>query len=84
MDPKKLLIRITINPHNVDYDDFVRLIEAFGFRPLRIKGSHHIFGRDDLPDLINLQPRKGEAKPQQIREFLRRIEKYGLKLEDVE
>ena len=37
---------------------------------------------DDLPELVNLQEVKGQAKPYQIRQFLKLVERYNLKLED--
>ena len=35
-----------------------------------------------IQELANFQEVKGEAKPYQIRQFLRLIERYNLKLED--
>ncbi len=59
-----------------------RLVEAFGFRRKRVSGSHHIFAHDGIPGPVNLQEVRGEAKPYQIRQFLRLVERYNLKLED--
>jgi hypothetical protein len=47
-----------------------------------ISGSHHIFTRPDVPDLVNLQNAGGQAKPYQIRQFLKLVEEYNLRLED--
>jgi predicted RNA binding protein YcfA (HicA-like mRNA interferase family) len=58
------------------------MVERFGFRLDRVSGSHHIFVHEAIPELVNLQEVKGEAKPYQIRQFLRLIELYNLKLED--
>ena len=69
---------------NVDFLDMVNLIEGFGFRLIRINGSHHIFGLTGLPKTINLQPDSGDAKPYQIRQFLKLVERYRLTLEDEE
>jgi predicted RNA binding protein YcfA (HicA-like mRNA interferase family) len=60
----------------------VDLVEGFGFRLVRTSGSHHIFSRADVPDVVNLQPLRGEAKPYQIRQVLRLVERYNLQLED--
>ena len=60
------------------------LVEGFGFRLIRVNGSHHIFGRTGIPRTINLQPDRGDAKPYQIRQFLKLVEGYGLVLEDEE
>jgi predicted RNA binding protein YcfA (HicA-like mRNA interferase family) len=60
----------------------VKLVEGFGFKQSRTEGSHHIFTRSDIPELVNLQNIGGEAKPYQVRQFLKLVEKYNLKLED--
>jgi hypothetical protein len=33
----------------------------------RVSGSHHIFAHPDIPQLINLQSVRNQAKPYQIR-----------------
>ena len=70
--------------NNVSFGDMVALVEGFGFQSVRVSGSHHIFSHPDIPALINLQAVRGEAKPYQIRQFLRLVECYNLKLEDGE
>lgn len=81
---RKLLAKILNNQRNVDFDDMVTLVKAFGFCQVRISGSHHIFEHSDLPELVNLQNRKGQAKPYQVQQFLALIEQYDLSLEDAE
>jgi len=58
------------------------LIEGFGFTPLRTKGGHHIFGRPGMEELVNVQDVGGQAKPCQIRQFLRLVERYNIGMED--
>lgn len=58
------------------------LVEAFGFRLSRARGSHHIFVHPDVRELVNLQEVKGEAKPYQVRQFLKLVERYNLELEE--
>jgi len=58
----------------------VALVEAFGFRLARVSGSHHIFEHADVSEIINLQDRKGKAKPYQVRQFLELVEEYNLQL----
>ena len=60
----------------------MNMVEGFGFRLDRISGSHHIFIHPAVQELVNLQEVKGEAKPYQIRQFLRIVERYNLRLED--
>ena len=67
---------------NIRFSDMVRLVEAFGFRLSRVSGSHHIFVHPDLAELLNLQEVDGKAKPYQIRQFLRLIERYNVRMED--
>jgi len=58
------------------------LQQAFGFRRSRVSGSHHIHVHPDVGELVNLQNVAGQAKPYQVRQFLRIIECYNLTLED--
>jgi predicted RNA binding protein YcfA (HicA-like mRNA interferase family) len=66
---------------NVNFDEFRRLVEAFGFELRRVSGSHHIYRHVSVPRPLSLQPRAGEAKPYQIRQFLEIVEQYGLTME---
>jgi len=54
------------------------LVETYGFKLKRISGSHHIYAHPTIPELVNLQSVKGEAKPYQIRQFLSIVERYNL------
>ncbi len=58
------------------------LAEGFGFRLDRVSGSHHIFVHSEIPELVNLQEVKGEAKAYQIRQFIKLVERYNLRIED--
>ena len=58
------------------------LVEAFGFHLSRTHGSHHIFAHPEVPELVNLQEVKGQAKPYQIRQSLKLVERHHLRLED--
>jgi predicted RNA binding protein YcfA (HicA-like mRNA interferase family) len=83
VDPKRLLARIARGDlANVSFSDMRRLVEAFGFELRRTSGSHHVFVHPDVRELINLQNVRGQAKPYQIRQFLRLVERYALTMED--
>lgn len=82
MNRRRLLRSILSGSKNIRFDDMADLAEAFGFRLSRISGSHHIFVHPDIPELVNLQSVKGQAKPYQVKQFLRLVERYDLKLED--
>ena len=82
MNKHKLLAHLQNSSKNVRYSDFVRLVEAFGFKRIRTGGSHNIYEREDVPEMVNIQNDKGKAKPYQVKQFLSLVEKYNLKLED--
>jgi len=85
MKRRKLLKRLSeAQLKNVAFGDMINMVEGFGFRLVRVSGSHHIFTNPSIPELVNLQEVKGEAKPYQIRQFLRLVERYNLRLEDDE
>ena len=82
MNPRKLLKRLSDEAlQNVEFAEFTNLIEGFGFRVLRVSGGHHIYGHNAVAELVNIQNSHGEAKPYQIRQFLRLVERYNLRLE---
>lgn len=80
---RELLSRLSQGAlQNVRFRDFVDLVEAFGFRLSRTRGSHHIFVHQGVAELVNLQEVDGQAKPYQIRQFLRLVERYNLRIEE--
>ena len=83
MNRRKLLARLAGGAvQNVAFGDLVSLVEGFGFQLARVSGSHHIFTHPAISELVNLQNVGGQAKPYQIRQFLRLIERYNMALED--
>ena len=83
MRRKTLFLRLTSGHHrNVTFKDFADLVEAFGFVQTHGKGSHLIYEHPEVEDILNLQPMRGEAKPYQIRQFLKIVELYNLTMED--
>jgi predicted RNA binding protein YcfA (HicA-like mRNA interferase family) len=79
---RKLLEKVLAGSKNIQFDELVTLVEAFGFRLSRVNGSHHIFTHPDVSAIVNLQNKKGKAIAYQIRQFLTLIEEYALTLED--
>ena len=82
LNKKKQLSKIMNNQKNVLFNDFIIVVEAFGFNSTRREGSHRIFKNTNVAELINLQNENGKAKPYQIKQFLSLVEKYKLKLEE--
>ena len=81
MNKYKLLAKIQNNMLNVRYSDLVALIKAYGFTRSRGGGSHEIFRRQDIAEIINIQNVNGQAKSYQVKQFLHLIEKYNLVME---
>jgi len=52
---------------NIRFEDLRRLLRRLGFEE-RIKGGHHMYFRDDVPEILNLQPKRAKAKPYQVRQ----------------
>ncbi len=83
MDERKLLMRLARGASaNVAFADLCGLAERLGFELRRVSGSHHVFVHPDIPQLINLQAVHGQAKPYQIRQLMRLVERYDLRLDD--
>jgi predicted RNA binding protein YcfA (HicA-like mRNA interferase family) len=83
MNRRNLLQRLSQGAfHNVRFQDMQNLLAGFGFQLVRTEGSHHVFTHPTIKELVSLQEVREEAKPYQIRQFLRIVERYDLKLED--
>jgi predicted RNA binding protein YcfA (HicA-like mRNA interferase family) len=79
---RRLLQKLLSGSKNIRFAEAVACAEAFGFQLSRINGSHHIYVHTDVQELVNLQNVNGQAKPYQIRQLLRLIERYNLQMED--
>ena len=62
---------------NVRFDDLCSLLRSLSFGE-RIRGSHHIFVRAGVEEILNLQPRGGVAKPYQVKQVRTVILKHTL------
>jgi hypothetical protein len=68
---------------NIDFQSLCHLLIRLGFEE-RIKGSHHIFLRDDVAEIINLQAKGSVAKPYQVRQMREILVQYRLGERDVD
>ncbi|HEX5714560.1 MAG TPA: type II toxin-antitoxin system HicA family toxin [Thermoanaerobaculia bacterium] len=62
---------------NIRFDELRRLLAGLGFEE-RIRGSHHIFVKPGVEQLINLQREGSSAKPYQVRQVRSMILRYKL------
>jgi len=58
---KKILKKIVRGSKNIRFEEFVYLVECFGFVLDRKSGSHYIFKHNEIEELINIQNDNGEA-----------------------
>jgi len=77
---KKLLDKILRgnSDKNIKFQDLIKLLLYFNFIE-RIKGSHHIYTREEIEEILNIQPTKEKkAKAYQVKQFREIILKYKL------
>ena len=81
---EKLVDRILRGTADTDisFSDLCGLLRILGFEE-RVRGSHHIFTRDDVEDILNLQPRGNLAKPYQVKQVRSVLIRYRLGGADV-
>ena len=80
VDGKKVLKAARSGSRNLRFRDLTQLVESLGFRLVRLNGSHHIFAHPGIPELVNLQDVAGKAKPYQVRQVLKLVDRYNLTL----
>lgn len=78
MKKRKLLASVANSPESVRFDDLLSLAIWIGFELERVSGSHHILIHRQVGIVLNLQPRNGQAKPYQVRQFLKLVEEFRL------
>ncbi|MBI5364098.1 MAG: type II toxin-antitoxin system HicA family toxin [Planctomycetes bacterium] len=49
------------------FEEIRSLLVHLGFDE-RVRGSHHIFSRTGIEEILNLQPRGSQAKPYQVKQ----------------
>ena len=62
---------------NIDFGDLRYLFSELKFHE-RIRGSHHIFTKDGVMEIVNLQPKGSKAKPYQVKQIRNLILNYKL------
>lgn len=65
---------------NFSFDDLCYIIERAGFRIRAGGGSHRIYYKEGVVEIINVQPRDGQAKPYQVKQVREIILKYKMEV----
>ena len=81
--PEKILSKVLrgVSDANISFNDVCLLLHHLGFDE-RIKGSHHIFTRKNVQEILNLQPKGAKAKAYQVKQVRNIILRYKLANED--
>jgi hypothetical protein len=76
---RRLLLQVLhgASDANIRFNELCLLLTDLGFQE-RIRGSHHIFTREGIEEILNLQPRSSMAKPYQVRQVRNLIVRYKL------
>jgi hypothetical protein len=76
---EKALLKILTGRHdrNIDFDDLRGLLLRLDFKE-RVKGDHHVFTKENVAEIINLQPNGKLAKPYQVKQVRNLIVRYKL------
>ena len=79
---EKLLEKAHNRPQNLRFSELCLLAEAFGFEWIHGEGSHRVYGRTEVREVLVFQQRKGgQAKPYQVQQLLELIERNKLEAE---
>ena len=62
---------------NIRFGDLRAVLIHLGFAE-RVRGSHHLFAKAGVVEIINIQSRGGQAKPYQVRQVRNIVLKYKL------
>ena len=75
----RLLLRILrgTSDANIPFEGLCQLLRRLGFDE-RIRGSHHIFTKERVEEILNLQPKGRQAKPYQVKQLRAVLVRYRL------
>ncbi len=69
--------------NNIEFRELCRFLIRLGFEE-RVRGDHHIFVKNNISEIINLQPNGSKAKSYQVKQVRSILVKYILGDADVD
>jgi hypothetical protein len=66
---------------NIRFEDLCNLLRRLGFEE-RVRGSHHLFRKSGIEEMLNLQRDGNKAKSYQVRQVRVVLLRYKLGVED--
>lgn len=67
--------------HNIKFSELCSLLSKLGFE-VRIKGSHYIYYKEGIQEIINIQDNKGHSKSYQVKQVREIIINYKLEIRE--
>ena len=68
-----------LSDKNISFGDLRNLLLNLGFEE-RIKGSHYIFTKDNIEEILNIQPKSDKVKLYQVKQIRNILIKYKLQV----
>ena len=75
---REIYEKLKSNTKNVKFTDFCKALELFGFKYKGGKGSHVVYTREGIREILVFQNVRGRVKPYQVKQFLKIVEEYRL------
>jgi len=77
----KILLKILsgLSDKDISFLELCNVLRHLGFKERIKKGSHHIFYKDGIREIINLQPKNSNAKAYQVKQIRNIIVQYKIK-----
>lgn len=63
--------------NNIRFNDLRTMLDSLNFG-YRVKGDHFIYYRDDIPEIINIQPKGNKAKGYEVKQIRLLFKRYGI------
>jgi predicted RNA binding protein YcfA (HicA-like mRNA interferase family) len=63
------------------FTDLCYVLERAGFQSRSGKGSHRIYYKEGVAEIVNVQPRNGKAKSYQVKQVRELLLKYKIDIE---
>lgn len=63
--------------NNIRFTELRNMLESLNFG-YRVKGDHFIYYRNDIPEIINIQPKGSKAKGYEVKQIRLLFKKYGI------
>ncbi|MCE7736576.1 MAG: type II toxin-antitoxin system HicA family toxin [Candidatus Heimdallarchaeota archaeon] len=78
---RKAYSKLSRSNKSISFKELFKMANLFGFTLRRVKGSHHLFKREDINEKLNIQKNpndKNKAKRYQVKQLLNIINTYEL------